>query len=133
MDSGYEDYNLDKMLEEISSDTPSDNAYKFTIACVNNKDILKSFVKFNLNTPLYNKFDKYYAEVIGYTDDDIPSIIIGITKRDESVHHSIWNDFDEKDIVMVKNLDKFIGYEYVTIYAIINAIESRNNQFILDF
>lgn len=133
MDSEYEDYNLDKMLEEMSSDTPSDNAYKLVIACINNKDILKSFVEVNLNTPLYNKFDKYYAEVVGYTNDDIPSIIIGITKRDESVHYSIWNTFDEKDIVMAKNLDKFIGYEYVTIYAIINAIESRNNQFILDF
>lgn len=134
MDSECEDYNLDKMLEEMSSDTPSVNAYKFVIACVNNKDILKSFIEVNLNTPLYNKFDKYYAEVIGYNDDSgIPTIIIGITKRDESIHHSIWNEFSGRDIVIAKNLDKFIGYKYVTIYAIINAIESRNNQFVLDF
>lgn len=133
MDSEYEDYNIDKMLEEMSSDTPSVNAYKFVLACVNNKDILKSFIEVNLNTPLYNKFYKYYAEVIGYNYDKIPVIIIGITKRDESVHHSIWNIFGEKDVIMVKDLDKFIGYKYVSIYAIINAIESRNNQFVLDF
>lgn len=133
MDSEHEDYNLDKMLEEMSSDAPSDNAYKLIVACVNNKDILKSFIEVNLNTPLYNKFDKYYAEVIGYTDGDIPTIIIGITKRDESVHHSIWNTFDKKDIIIAKDLNKFIGYKYVTIYDIIDAIENRNNQFVLDF
>lgn len=133
MDSEYEDYNLDKMLEEISFDTPSDNAYKLVVACKNNKDILKSFVEVNLNTPLYNKFYKYYAEVIGYNDDKTPIIIIGITKRDESIHHNIWNTFGKKDIVMAKDLDKFIGYKYVTMYDIINAIESRNNQFVLDF
>lgn len=134
MDSEYEDYNLDKMLEEMSSDTPSDNAYKLVIACKNNKDILKSFIEVNLNTPLYNKFDKYYAEVIGYNDDSgIPAIIIGITKRDENSRHSIWNKFSGRDVVIAKNLDKFIGYRYVTMYDIINAIESRNNQFVLDF
>lgn len=134
MDSEYEDYNIDKMLEEMSSDTPSVNAYKLVVACVNNKDILKSFVKFNLNTPLYNKFDKYYAEVIGYNDDNsIPTIIIGITKRDENFRHSIWNEFSGKDVVIAKDLDKFIGYKYVNMYDIINAIESKNNQFVLDF
>jgi hypothetical protein len=133
MDSEYEDYNIDKMLEEMSSNTPSDNAYKFVVACVNNKDMLKSFIEVNLNTPLYNKFYKYYAEVIGYNDDKIPVIIIGITKRDESVHHSIWNTFGEKDVIMVKDLDKFIGYKYAGMYDIIDAIEGRNNQFCLRF
>lgn len=133
MDSEYEDYNLDKMLEELNSNIISDNAYKLYKACKNDKDILKAFVEVNLNIPLYNKFDKYYAEVIGYNYTNTPIIIIGITKRDESVHHSIWNTFNENDILIVKDLNKYIGYKYISLHDIISAIENRNNQFILDF
>lgn len=135
MDSEYEDYNLDKMLEEISFDTPSDNACNIYVICRDNEDTLKHFIEINCNTPIYNKLYKYYAEIIGYNYDNnkIPIIIVGITKRDENFHHSIWNEFSEGDVIIAKDLNKFIGYKYVTMYDIINAIESRNNQFVLDF
>lgn len=135
MDSEYEDYNLDRMLKELSYDTPSDNVCNIYAICRDNEDALKHFIEINCNTPIYNKVYKYYAEIVGYNYDNnkIPIIIVGITKKDENFHHSIWNEFSGEDVVIAKDLDKFIGYKYVIMYDIINAIESRNNQFILDF
>lgn len=137
MDSEYEDYNLDKLLEDLESDAPSNNAYKIVKACITDEEKLKAFITINFNLPIYNKFDKYYAEVVGYSYGNtslfVPLVIIGITKKDENIHHSIWNDFDENDVVLVKDLDKFIGYKYATLYDIISAIEDRNHPFILDF
>ena len=134
MDSEYEDYNLDKLLEDLESDAPSENAYKIVKACVTDEEKLKAFITINLNLPIYNKFEKYYAEVIGYNkNNNIHLAIIGITKRDENIHHSIWNNFDENDVILVKDLDKFIGYKYATLYDIISAIENKNHPFILDF
>ena len=137
MDSEYEDYSLDELLEDLESDAPSDNAYKIVKACLTDEKKLKAFITINLNLPIYNKFDKYYAEVIGYSYSNVPLAvplaIIGITKRDENIRHSIWNTFNESDIILVKDLDKFIGYKYITLYDIISAINDKNHPFVLDF
>jgi hypothetical protein len=137
MDSEYEDYSLDKLLEDLKSNTPSNNAYKIVKACITDKEKLKAFITINLNLPIYNKFEKYYAEIIGYSYSnislDVPLVIVGVTKRDENIHHSIWNTFNENDFILVKDLDKFIGYKYVTLYDIISAIENKNHPFVLDF
>ena len=137
MDSEYEDYSLDKLLEDLESDAPSNNAYKIVKACITDEEKLKAFITINLNLPIYNKFEKYYAEIIGYSYNniylDVPLAIVGVIKRDENIHHSIWNTFNENDFILVKDLDKFIGYKYVTLYDIISAIENKNHPFILDF
>lgn len=133
MDSEHEDYNLDKMLESLSSKVLSENAYKVFRACSDDENILKDFIQINLNLPMYNKVYKYYAEVVGYVFKETPVIIIGITKRDKFIHHSIWNTFTDNDIIIAKDLDKFIGYKYISLCDIIWTIEDRKNEFILDF
>lgn len=133
MDSEHEDYNLDKMLESLNSKVLSENAYKVFRACSDNENLLKDFIQINLNLPMYNKVYKYYAEVVGYTFTDTPVIIIGVTKRDESINHSIWNTFTDKDIIIAKDLDKFIGYKYISLCDIIWTIEDRKSEFVLDF
>lgn len=133
MDSEYEDYNLDKLLEELESDTPSNDAYKIFKACETDEEKLKTFITVNLNLPMYNKFDKYYAEVVGYNNNNIPIAVVGITKESKINGIRIWTDFNEGDIILAKNLDNFIGYVYVTLYDIISAIENKNHPFVLNF
>ena len=135
MDSEYEDYNLDKLLEELNSNIVSSSCYKVFRACEEDENVLKDFITMNLNLPMYNKFDKYYAEVVGYTNnnDNTPLAIIGITKDSKVNNISIWNTFTESDIIIAKDLDKFMGYRYITLYDIICAINDKNHPFILDF
>lgn len=133
MDSEYEDYNLDKLLEELNSNIVSNSCYKVFKACEEDEKILKDFITINLNLPMYNKFDKYYAEVVGYNKDNTPLAIIGITKNSKINNISIWNTFSEGDVIIAKDLDKFVGYRYITLYYIICAIDDQNHQFILDF
>lgn len=133
MDSEYEDYNLDKLLEELNSNIVSNSCYKVFIACKEDEKILKDFITINLNLPIYNKFDKYYAEVVGYNNDDIPLAIIGITKDSKVNKSKIWNTFAESDVIIAKDLDKFVGYKYITLYDIICAINDKKHLFILDF
>lgn len=133
MDSEYEDYNLDKLLAELNSNDVSTSCYKVFRACEKDENLLKDFITINLNLPMYNKFDKYYAEVIGYNNDNTPLAIIGITKDSKVNNISIWNTFTESDVIIAKDLDKFLGYRYITLYDIICAIDDKNHQFILDF
>lgn len=133
MDSEHEDYNLDKLLKDLESDALSDTAYKIFRACETDEEKLKVFITINLNLPMYNKFDKYYAEVVGYNNNNVPIAIAGITKESKINGISIWNTFSGRDVILAKNLDKFIGYMYVTLYDIISAIENKNNPFVLDF
>lgn len=133
MDSEYEDYNLDKLLEELNSNVVSNSCYRVFRACEKDENLLKDFIIFNLNLPMYNKFDKYHAEVIGYNNDNTPLAIIGITKDSKVNNISIWNTFTESDVIIAKDLDKFVGYKYITLYDIICAIDDENHQFILDF
>lgn len=133
MDSEYEDYNLDKLLEELNSNVVSSSCYNVFRACEEDEKILKDFITINLNLPMYNKLDKYYAEVIGYNNNDIPLVIIGIIKDSKVNNPSIWNTFAENDVIITKDLDKFIGYKYITLYDIICAIENKKRPFILDF
>lgn len=134
MDSEYEDYNLDKMLKDLESNTPSNTAYEIFKACETDEEKLKAFITVNLNLPMYNKFDKYHAEVVGYnTSNNIPIAIVGITKESKINGVNIWTTFSGRDVILAKNLDKFIGYIYVTLYDIISAIENKNNPFVLDF
>lgn len=133
MDSEHEDYNLDKLLEELNSNVVSNSCYKVFRACEEDENVLKDFITMNLNLPMYNKFDKYYAEVIGYNNDNTPLAIIGITKDSKVNNISIWSTFTESDVIISKDLDKFMGYRYITLYDIICAIDDKNHQFILDF
>lgn len=134
MDSEHEDYNLDKLLEELNSNIVSNSCYKVFRACEEDENVLKDFITINLNLPMYNKHDKYYAEVVGYNTNDItPLGIIGITKDSKINNSSIWNTFAESDIIIAKDLDKFVGYKYITLYDIICAINDKNHSFILDF
>ena len=134
MDSEHEDYNLDKLLEELNSNIVSNSCYKVFRACEEDENVLKDFITMNLNLPMYNKFNKYYAEVVGYNNNDyIPLAIIGITKNSKVINRSIWNTFTESDIIIAKDLDKFVGYRYITLYDIICAINDKNHPFILDF
>ena len=133
MDSEYEDYNLDKLLEELNSNIVSNSCYKVFKACEEDEKILKDFITINLNLPMYNKLDKYHAEVVGYNNDDIPLAIIGITKDSKINNSKIWNTFAESDVIIAKNLDKFVGYKYITLYDIICAINDKKHLFILDF
>ena len=134
MDSEYEDYNLDKLLEELNSNIVSSSCYKVFRACEEDENVLKDFITMNLNLPIYNKFDKYYAEVVGYNNNDYtPLAIIGITKDSKVNNISIWNTFSGGDVIIAKDLDKFVGYRYITLYDIICAINDKNHPFILDF
>ena len=133
MDSEYEDYNLDKLLEELNSNIVSNSCYKVFRACEENENVLKDFITMNLNLPMYNKFDKYYAEVVGYNNSNTPLGIIGITKTNKVINRSIWNTFSEGDVIIAKDLDKFVDYRYTTLYDIICAINDKNHPFILDF
>lgn len=134
MDSEHEDYNLDKLLEELNSNVVSNSCYKVFRACEEDENVLKDFITMNLNLPMYNKFDKYYAEVVGYNINDYnPLAIIGITKDSKVNNISIWNTFSGGDIIIAKDLDKFVGYRYITLYDIICAIDDKNHPFILDF
>lgn len=133
MDSEHEDYNLDKLLEELNSNVVSNSCYKVFRACEEDEKVLKDFITINLNLPMYNKFDKYYAEVVGYNNSNTPLGIIGITKTSKIINRSIWNTFSEGDIIIAKDLDKFVGYRYITLYDIICAIGDKNHPFILDF
>lgn len=133
MDSEYEDYNLDKLLAELNSNDVSTSCYRVFRACEKDENLLKDFITINLNLPMYNKFDKYYAEVIGYNNDNTPLAIIGITKDSKVNNISIWSTFTESDVIIAKDLDKFLGYRYITLYDIICAIDDKNHQFILDF
>lgn len=143
MDSEHEDYNLDKLLEDLESNDSSNTAYKIFRACTaykifraceTDEEKLKAFITVNLNLPMYDKFDKYYVEVVGYNNNNnIPIAIIGITKESKINGISIWNTFSEGDVILAKNLDNFIGYMYVALYDIISAIENKNNPFVLDF
>lgn len=134
MDSEHEDYNLDKLLEELNSNVVSNSCYKVFRACEEDENVLKDFITMNLNLPMYNKFDKYYAEVVGYNNNDYtPLAIIGIIKDSKVNNISIWNTFGEGDIIIAKDLDKFVGYKYITLYDIICAIDDKNHEFVLDF
>lgn len=135
MDSEHEDYNLDKLLEELNSNVVSNSCYKLFRACEEDENVLKDFIAMNLNLPMYNKFDKYHAEVVGYNNnnDITPMAIIGITKDSKINNISIWNTFSVDDIIIAKDLDKFVGYRYITLYDIICAIDDKNHPFILDF
>lgn len=133
MDSEYEDYNLDKLLEKLNSNVVSNSCYKVFRACEKDEKVLKDFITINLNLPMYNKFDKYYAEIVGYNNSNTPLGIIGITKDSKVNNITIWNTFSEGDVIIAKILDKFVGYTYITLYDIISAIENKNNPFILDF
>lgn len=134
MDSEHEDYNLDKLLEELNSNVVFNSCYKVFRACEEDENVLKDFITMNLNLPMYNKFDKYYAEVVGYNNNDyIPLAIIGITKDSKVNNIGIWNTFAEGDVIIAKDLDKFVGYRYITLYDIICAIDDKNHPFILDF
>lgn len=134
MDSEHEDYNLDKLLEELNSNIVSNSCYKVFRACEEDENVLKDFITMNLNLPMYNKFDKYYAEVVGYNNNDYtPLAIIGITKDSKVNNISIWNTFSGGDVIIAKDLDKFVGYRYITLYDIICAINDKNHPFILDF
>ena len=134
MDSEYEDYNLDKLLEELNSNIVSNSCYKVFRACEKDENVLKDFITMNLNLPMYNKFDKYYAEVVGYNNNNNnPLGIIGITKDSKINNISIWNTFTKSDVIIAKDLDKFVGYRYITLYDIICAIDDKNHPFILDF
>lgn len=134
MDSEHEDYNLDKLLEELNSNVVSNSCYKVFRACEEDENVLKDFITMNLNLPMYNKFDKYYAEVVGYNINDYtPLGIIGITKDSKVNNISIWNTFAGDDVIIAKDLDKFVGYRHITLYDIICAINDKNHPFILDF
>lgn len=134
MDSEYEDYNIDKILEDIKSTHVSDNAYNIYKACESSEEKLKEFVQLNLNLPIYNRFYKFYGEIIGYNHKDVPVLIIGITKKDYSIEDYSWQKLnDNDDVVLVRDLKKYVAYKYTTIYDIVFALESRNNEFILDF
>ena len=133
MDSEYEDYNLDKLLAELNSNDVSTSCYRVFRACEKDENLLKDFITINLNLPMYNKFDKYYAEIVGYNNDNTPLAIIGITKDSKVNNISIWNTFTQSDVIIAKDLDKFMGYRYITLYDIICAIDDKNHQFILDF
>ena len=133
MDSEHEDYNLDKLLEELNSNVVSNSCYKVFRACEKDENVLKDFITINLNLPMYNKLDKYYAEIVGYNNDNTPLGIIGITKNSKINNISIWNTFNEGDVIIAKDLDKFVGYRYITLYDIICAIDDENHAFILDF
>ena len=134
MDSEHEDYNLDKLLEELNSNVVSNSCYKVFRACEEDEKVLKDFITMNLNLPMYNKVDKYYAEIVGYNNNDYtPLGIIGITKDSKINNISIWNTFSGGDVIIAKDLDKFVDYRYITLYDIICAIDDKNHPFILDF